>query len=497
MTTAEIQVFIDSNKIDELKSALDTINKARFIKQSFKAAGVIVDGAHTKIDANQYNPKKHEVHNPTTRPDKVIRSDSGSERAIVSVSRLSIPAQKQIVRMAASFLGSPTMACTPKNDAETKMFEMVKLVSDQNKLEYKFRDISKTTMSERECAELWYTQDADPDYWAGTAIEGAKFKLRMRVLSSSRGDSLYPVFDSMDDMIAFCRYYEISELNDSGNTEKIYRFDIYTAEKFYFFQKAENSTGWSEVKTKSNGSTEANTVSGIPNITRKIPVVYYYQPTTEWDDVQEMIDRLEKKISNHADTNDYFDSPIVFAEGEVEGFSDKGEQGKVLQGKNGAKVEYLSWDSAPESMKMEIENLMKFIHSYTQTPDISFESMKGIGNNLSGFALKMLFMDAHLKASDKEDMFGECVQRRINYIKAALVKLSVKLKGGERAIISPEFKYFLPKDVESEVATLVKAYEAGIISRETAVKLNPLVSEPIKEIELINADDTRKAATTK
>lgn len=66
---------------------------------------------------------------------------------------------------------------------------------------------------------------------------------------------------------------------------------------------------------------------------------------------------------------------------------------------------------------MEIENLFKIILSYTQTPDISFESAKGMGA-IFGTALKLMFMDAHLKVLDKREIFDAYLKRRLNIIKA-------------------------------------------------------------------------------
>ena len=182
---------------------------------------------------------------------------------------------------------------------------------------------------------------------------------------------------------------------------------------------------------------------------------------------------------------------IVNAKGEVKGFSEKGETGKVLQMDEGADVSYMTYDSLPESMKMEMDNLIKFIHAFSHTPDISFESMKGLGQ-FSGIALKMLFMDAHLKAYDSEEIFGEGAQRLFNYLKHAISVLDPSYKIAKKLQIRPEFNYFLPKNVQEEVANVVSAYGAGIISLETAIKLNPLVEDAISEMTLIKKEADAK-----
>lgn len=504
MTVDQIIGIIDSGEIDKLKSTLELSKYAYFINDTFTQTGLttgtINQGFHVK-DLKQYNPKQHDVHDKGKRLDKCIKDDDGQAEMIVPVTRLSLAEQKKIVLLAATFLGSPTLSCTPAQGVEADMFSVLNTVCEDNKLNYKFKEISKTTMSERECAELWYTQEAEADYWEGTPIAGSKFKLRMRILSPSKGDTLFPAYDIYGDMVAFGRYYETVDTlpNSLVQQNKVCHFDVYTKDRFYFMTKGEKETVWTyNTEPTSESATpeqKAAAPKGIPNIIGKIPVIYYSQPITEWSDVQEMIERLEKKISNHGDSNDYFDSPIVVASGKVEGFSKKGEQGKLLQAENGATVSYLEAQYAPESMKMEIDNLIKFIHTYTHTPDISFENIKGLGT-FSGIALKMFFMDAHLKAADKEEIFGQGVQRRINYLKEALAKISSKLIPALRLIVRPKFEYFLPQDVDGEVNTIVKAYEAGIISLQTAVKLNPLVEDTVSELGLIKAEKAAQPIPT-
>lgn len=423
----------------------------------------------------QFEPLGHSIYDPAIRRDKTTTKKDTAGNVVagptVKVARLAIPVQKKIVLVAAAFLGSPTMeATTTTTPEEAGFLELMVKVWDDNKLDWKFKQLAKKVMSETHAAELWYYEPVEKDsgYWDDTAIKPtAVSQLSMRIISPSTGDELYPVFDDFGKMIAFGRKF----ITRDDQAREITHFDLYTAEVIY--HATQNGTGW--VATQ-----EANPF-------KKIPVIYYHQPCVEWADVQPLIDRLEAKISNHADTNDYFDSPIVVATGDVQGFSAKDDSGKLLEAELGAKVEYLTWNQAPESTRMEIENLIKFIYQYTHTPDISFESMKGLGV-FSGIALKMLFLDAHLKAADKAEIFGEGLQRRINFMKSGLVTLDAGLKKVSKMKIEPKFEYFLPEDIEGKIATLAAAVAAKIMSVETAVRQNPLVDSPDAELELLEGE---------
>lgn len=499
MTLEDLTAIINTGNLSMLKSTLEVSKYAYLVSDALGIANHLRTNLQPELQAlKEYNPKHHNIFDQHLRKDKTISSDAGAREGVsVPVARIPIPEQKKIVLLAASFLGSPSLACTPDPGIQTDLFSVINEIWEENKLDYKFKNIAKRTMSERECAELWYTEPAEPDFWMGTPMEGTQYKLRMRILCPSVGDTLYPIYDNYGDMIAFGRYYEL-EIQDFGLgsvSQKVSHFDIYTKDRFYFATRVigqEWEFNYDPKTIIQNQDGTKTTLKGIPNLIGKIPVVYYFQPYTEWHDVQEMIERLETKISNHADSNDYFDSPIVKAKGKVEGFAEKGEQGKVLTMNEGADVQYLTYDNLPESMKMETENLIKFIHTYTHTPNISFDNIKGLGT-FTGIALKMFFMDAHLKASDKEEIFGEGVQRRVNYLKASIAVLNPKLKAALRLAIKPKFEYFLPKNEAEEIDNIIKCVNAGIMSIETAVRLCPLIEDYISELDLITKEADVKA----
>jgi len=412
-----------------------------------------------------YEVDEHRVYDNTKRLDKQATNAEGGTY-LVPVARIGIPLQKRIVKLAAAFLcGNPIeIESAPANDGEKTMLDLIKKVWSDCKLDFKSKEIAKRQMAETECAELWYAVKSEPEYWADTTISGSEFKLRMRIISEALGDKLFPVFDPSGDLIAFGRGYISSE-------DEL--FDLYTDTMIYKGIKSKDTGAWS--------------VSTEVNIIGKIPVIYYKQEAPEWHDVQDMIDRLETLISNHADTNDYFGSPMVVVEGTVKGFAKKGESGKLLEIESGSNVSYLTWNQAPESVKLEIDNLLKLIYTSTQTPDISFEQVKGLGP-ISGIALKMLFMDAHLKASDKAESFGECIQRRINLIKVFLSKINVPLSKYITLTASPKFKYFMPNNDAETIDILTTAVTGGIISKETATGLNPFVVDPANEVKKIDAE---------
>lgn len=492
MKLTDLIQIVETLEIDKLRTLLQASKDAYFITECLG----LKERIGREYDRKQYNPKMHEIFNQATRPDKTVK-DENENASIVKVSRISIAEQQRIVFLAASFLGIPELYATPNGAAETDMLSVLKRVHDDNKMNYVFREVMERTMSERECAEIWYPVSADKTFWDNSPIAGNERRTKVRLISPELGDELLPVFDEYGDMVAFGRYYKLNVVGVSTATAtEEERFVLYTPGRVYEAKKEKSGSSWEFMTsgvdiTQDNGEVVVPKYFPAPN---KIPVIYYRQPTTEWSDVQEMIERLETLISNLADTNDYTGSPILLATGKIASFAKKGEAGKLIEMEEGGKLEYINLSTAPESIKTEIEFLVSQINIQTHSIDISLKALSGIGAP-SGFALKMLFMDAHMKAASKEKIFGIGVQRRLNLLKF-MYGVSIapaKLSGGMSLVVKPKFNYFLPKDIDGEVSTVVKAYQGGIISLETAVSLNPLVADAVKELKKIKDEKTAAA----
>ena len=413
-----------------------------------------------RANLNEYYPDGHAIHDRSKRRDKVIKTDKGTELA--PVARLSLSFQKLIVDRAAAFLAGDgiDIISSPDTDAERLIVEMIRRTWHDNKIDYKTRQMARIWMSEQEVAELWYFEDKD--VWGDMGFQGPR--MRVQVLSHSLGDILYPYFDDYGDMIAFGREYVI---------DKVRYFEVYLQDLKITYRK---DTDWTEVDREKN-------------MLGKIPVVYYYRDNTEWGDVQNLIERYETMISNFADANDYFASPMVKVKGKVDGFAEKGEQGKLITMDENADASYLTWDQAPEAIRLEKDTLQELIMSMTQTPDISFKQMQGIGN-LSGIALKMMFLDAKLKTLKHQEEFGEGVQRRINLIKKGMTLINTSVGNAVNLQVEPGFKFYLPSNDQEMINMLsTAAGNRAIMSRKTAVGMNPFVMDAEKEMEDIADED--------
>lgn len=242
----------------------------------------------------------------------------------------------------------------------------------------------------------------------------------------------------------------------------------------------------------------------------KIPIVYLSQHHPEWFVVQEMIDRLEVSLSKLGASNDYSGHPILLLYGEVKGAADKDEDGKVLRmnmeeddatGKvKHGEAKFLTREGAADSVKLEIETLEKYIYSMTSTPDISFENTKGLGN-VSGVALKLMFLDAILKAKMNEGENRTIIERIINIFIAGTVNTTATTfsKMVKETFFDVQFNSILPDDLSGTVETLVQAVNGKIMSQSTAIKSLDMTDDVDEEVRMINEtlEENLKGTTAK
>jgi len=432
------------------------------------------------------------VHAILKRADKNVGSeaeelDNGSmtedTRKTVITAKILIPIQKNIVRSAVAFsVGGGVDMTLINNDDEglVEVFKEFRREVEDTKVNSFNIKLAKSLFIEGQVAELWYVSAVKVN---GVLVK----KLKSYLLSRANGDEIYPHFNEFGDMDAFTRVYQVKD----ENNKLISYYNIYTDEKTITYSKGVDG-GYQTIEET--------------NIYGKIPVIYYDQQMPEWKDVQIMIDRLEIILSKLADMNDYFASPTVKYKGIVSSPPDKDEVGKSIQIEGEeidgkivyGDVDYLVWRNSPETVKFEVELLLRFINSLTSTPDISFDNVKNLNGAISGIALQTMFLDAILKGLDKQQLvIGEGFTRRINLLKSMLqITDAAKYKRLPETEIALNFLSVLPQDLAGMIDILSVARGGDkTISEATALQHNPLVKDVNSEIENLDKEKSDEAGS--
>lgn len=498
---------------EEIKKEVQLPNLA--LPAIVESVGAIVAPAYATAK-QEYDVTQHDIFNEAQgyRPKKKVRSlrkDSEGQPIVgkdnkpiyetkrIEVNRIGVPLQELIVKRRVSFMNVSKiqLEANPQTDQEKRLYLMVKKIRDDNKLSFIEKEIARRMLSELQVAKLWYSEPVDTGYWGEIAPRG-KFKMRSKILSPDLGDTLLPVFDDYGKMVYFGRVYEssrsfsdlIADPNFSGLTiDKEQRFDIYSATHIYKFRKARSG----ETVLSSLGNNGWILDSAKEHSYGKIPVAYYSKPLPPWAPVQAAIARIETLISNAGDTNDYHASPVFAMFGDVGAkMLEKGEQGKSLQiTGNKADAKYVTWDQATDAIKMELDTLMNFVFTCTQTPQMAMEDLKGLGA-LSGVAFDRVFMDAHLAARDEIDgEYGMSTQRDINLQIAFCGAIDTSLIPATKSLtIGFDIPLYRINDDAETVGLLQKAAGgAKVISQKTAIEYSPLTKNADEELKQIQEED--------
>lgn len=371
------------------------------------------------------------------------------------------------------------MECEPE-ESEKGLFVALKKTLLRNKIKYQNKKIVRSWLSEQECAEYWYAVE-DDGFWSKLKRKVSElfgkskpeYRLKSVIWSPFRGDKLYPFFDENNNMIAFSREYKKKMMDNTDMT----CFMTITKDSVYQW---DYSNGYVERTPFKHGF-------------KKLPVIYCYRPEAYCEKIKSLRIRLEKLLSNYADCIDYHFFPILMLFGEIEQFSGEFKNRIVqLTGQN-ANAQYLTWNQASDTVKLELDSLVEKIYSMTNTPRISFENLKGTGNALSGVAFRYVFMGAHMSVSNHAEDIGEFLQRRVNFLVSALGSVNPNLKKASETIdIEVEVQPYMIDNIADNVKTAVEAINGGVWSQRHGVMFAGNIENIDEEVKQIKEEQMEK-----
>ena len=413
----------------------------------------------------EYDPKQHEI---MSRPDKILKNPKGERKGTLKRWKLPINYPQYINEIALVFIYGRPIKWTNQSEGTDKAFSAFQDIIKRTRFDSKVRQCKRLAGAETQSAMLFRVfrnNENKPD-------------CQIRVLAKSKGDEIYARWDMYENLVSFAWGYYVKD----SSTETSYHFDIFTADVIYRCKRV--LTGWEVVE-------ELNPIGKIP--------VILFQQDKEWKGVEPLIEREEYIGSRTADTNDYFADPMFIVDTDIiKNMPDKNDENKTLISKGKDDVSkaahYLTWDSAPESKQKEIEWLQKHILTKTFTPNIDFESMKGL-SNVSGKALKQMMLLADIKAQRHKEVHDELLDRTGNLVIAIIGNvLNIALRGEcNNLVVGHEFQEPFGEDIKETIENIAKAKDAEMLSTEGAIELNPLVKDKEQELKRIEKENAEAA----
>lgn len=413
--------------------------------------------------------------------DKVV--GEGEKRKTVTAVKIPIPFQKKIVSTSVAFeVGEPvTLVPTEKNNLSDFILQLWKT----NRIDDKIQKLKVLQKSETQGAIQFYMKEVVSGSFAEKFLTfigmGAQKKeLKANILENKDG-IMTPYFDAYKDMTAFVWQFTRKNADDKDVS---YTW-IWDEKNVYKCSDESGKFGWVET---------------VPHGFDRIPIVYTSQDQPEWYDVQTMIDRIEVSMSKLGASNDYSGHPLLLIYGEVLNAPEKDEDGKAFvipkrineEGKEiMGDVKFLTNVNAPESVNLELTKLEDYIYSISNTPNLSLNNMKSIGN-ISGVAIKLMFLDSILKAKLNEGDNRTMIERIVNIMISGTItttNTAMSTLSG-KTFFDVLFNSILPDDLETAVTIASGAKSAGIMSTKTAVEYLGMNDDTEGELALIQGDST-------
>lgn len=432
------------------------------------------------IDAQKdYDTMQHPVN---FRDPKLITDKDGRLVRKEEVWKIPVPYPVYINEIALVFLYGRPVKWSKKSDGTENAWAAFQKVIKDTRFDAKVRQCKRLAGAETESAMLFRVYKDTETGADGRTAETPK--VQIRVLAKSKGDDIRVRWDQYENIISIGWGYYVKEDNDNTN----YHFDIFTPAVIYRCRRV--ARGWEVTE-------EQNPVGKIP--------IILFQQEKEWAGTEKMLYRLESVASRTADTNDYFADPIAVMDADViKNMPEKQAANKLLIAKGirdggvDKVAKYLTWDNAPQSKKDEVEWLENKIHTMSFTPNISFETLKSV-SQLSAKALKTVMLLADIKASKRKESHDELLDRTASLIAAIIGNvLDVSLADEcRRLVVEHEFQEPFGEDVAEALSNIVKAYDAGIMSMETAVVTNPLIKDGHAEFQKVEKEADERAERQK
>lgn len=399
----------------------------------------------------EYDTRSHKV---MSRPNKSRKNSREYETEKLPRNR-----QRYINEVELFFLfGNPVKWNYEEGDEEA--YKLFTEFLEDIRFDSNMRKVKRLAGAETESAKLYHIYRNEDKFTQ---------QVKTVILARSTGYRLRPLFDQYGNLVAMGYGYKLKE-----NGKTVEHWDIQTPEILAYSKRT--ALGWE--------------VQRYPNPTGKINIIYYNQQKA-WAGAEQRLQREEMLDSKIADTNNYFADPIAIATGDViDNLADPNKVGKLIQlSGDGSKFEYINPPQNSEARREEKCELDKSILFDTFTPDLSFESLKGMGS-LSGTAIKNAMILGFIKRDNLKEVYDELLDREKNVILGILKFLHPeKAKAFDELRITHEFSEPFAVDRQQDITTFINLYKAGLMSQETAIAKLDMVNAPSEEIERIKSEN--------
>lgn len=409
----------------------------------------------------ELDPRSHDINNPLIYPDKLIKKPDGTLEGVTYIARVSVGLQQMIATKQCVHLFAKPPKFTSKRKGDDEMFTTFKEYWTERNASSALYLMAKSALTTGDGAICFFFD--------------SKKTLQYKVWSYKDGDMLIPVYKKDGVTLEkFIRRY--SSLSDDG-TKTQDTIDVYTDTMYE--RLVLNGKKWEHQQVA--------TLHGFS----QIPIAYHREPDVAWGSGQDLIDKIERLLSDVRESNAYFAFGILFLSGDgVTILPPKSTQGKtIISEDKDADAKLLQQTDMSPALKFEFEQYSKELFRTTGTVVIDPEVLKG--GDQSGAYIKNLYNDAIQYAMDAKPRWQPVLEKIVSLVKEGLGVETKNTLGYKTLVVISEPDIYIPMNVAEEIR-IVNESAGKVISMRTAREIHHLAvpdeDERVKKEEKEMAD---------
>lgn len=392
----------------------------------------------------ELDPRSHDINNRLIYPDKVIKNADGVIESITYIARVSVALQQMIATKQCVHLFAKPPKFTSKRKGDNELFTNFKEYWTQRNASSALYLMAKSALTTGDGAICFFFDSSNT--------------LQYKVWSYKDGDMLIPVYKAdgvtLDKFIR--RYSSLSE--DGTKTQDT--IDVYSDTKYE--RLILDGGKWKRImEPTSHGFFQ-------------IPIAYHREPDVAWGSGQDLIDKIERLLSDIRESNAYFAFGILFLSGDgVTVLPPKSTQGKtIISDDKDADAKLLQQTDMAPALKFEFEQYSKELFRTTGTVVIDPEILKG--GDQSGAYIKNLYNDAIQYAMDAKPRWQPVLEKIVSLVKECLGRESKNTLDYKSLVVISEPDIYIPMNIAEEIRMVNESATAGVLSKQTATEIHHL-----------------------
>lgn len=437
-----------------------------------------VDVPEWKKLKKEFDPVLHEIVSDTTSRKDKDRSDGVRDKA----ARIPFGMEMLFSERLAEFMFTiPVKRSYTHDGSETAIAVQNAIEAVYKKARINSINMDRATSYFASCQNItfWYAKKKENDYYGFHS----QYKIKCKTFSPIDDYEFYPIFDD-EDLTIMSFSYSMKE----GDT-LVNFFETFTNDK-HFLWKQGDSLGWEEVE---NDNIYINNED-----LKRMPLIYMYSRRSAFYGIHPIVKDTEYTHSESSDTVSYNAAPVLAVNGKLSGEEKKGEARRIYRTEAGGKVEYVSWSQSVEAVDHQEKFNLKMMFMLSRIPDISFETLSGIGN-IGYDAMQMLLTDITLKCGRESYTFIEAFDREYNIIRTifkAILPKDIKASWSNAIDLMDCEHVITPFTIKSRTQTITDAVTANggqpVMSQRESIQLVGLSKNPDDTIEEINSETAER-----